>query len=137
MTIVPILIGAEVVAHGNWVGALDALLLTHFSVNRLRHKKLCPTTIQAISTPHRNADLFAGLRDQDPGLSGDPFPISVLLHTTRTFDQALTTLSLFNEGKGPRSARVKYGAVPHNPRSLFLFLPVTEVHADVMRKLLF
>lgn len=137
MTIVPILIGSEVVERGNWVGALDALLLTQFTVNRLRHRKLCPTTINAIATPHRAADLFAGLRESDPGLDGRTPPVSVLLHTNHTFTQALTTLSLFNEGKGPLSARVRFGAAPHNPRSLFLFLPVTEVHSDVMRKLLF
>ena len=131
-------IGADVVKYGKWERVLDAMLLSRLRLRRIRHDKLCHMTKQALSTPFIPEGLSPVDFIPQEGLGYDGSdPVCLLLESTKPFGESLVSFKLLNESKSPRSVRYTCGADHIVRDCLFLFLPVSEKHAALMRSSLF
>ena len=134
----PVIIGADVVKYGDWVKVLDYILLSQFRLRRVRHDPICQLTKQAISVARYPKDTKPADIVPDEGLGlPDRSPVCLLLETTKSYEQAMMSLSLLNDSRGVHSPRYKHGADHIVRDNLFLFLPSSQKHAELMRKSLF
>ena len=135
---VPVIIGADVVKYGDWVRVLDHILLTRLRLRRIRQDAICELTKQAITTAMYPRDTKPADVVPDDGLGlPDRTPVCLLLETTRTYEESMMSLRLLNDSRGVHSPRYKYGADHIVRDGLFLFLPVSQKHSELMRKSLF
>lgn len=133
---IPVLIGPEIVRNGTWVPVLDTLLKAGFRLRRIRERTLCATTKNVITTPLRDQnDLLKTGDVQD--ILGEGNYVCLLLETDKTFLAAKTSLDLINQSTGPHSVRGRYGNDRATHKALFLFVPVSESHADLIRMSVF
>lgn len=130
----PIIIGPTVVRQGLLIATLDKICRGPFSVKRIKEKAFCATTKEALLQPFSEKYKPSLENDLTDGYTHTP--VCVLLESKETFVSACATLSLLESVRVP-GARPSDFDPQLKKGDLYLFIPVTESHADVMRKLFF